>query len=59
MVDTSKKAWIIEKPLSAMKSNPLKPEFIRLWRNKAAKKYHSEFAVLNIESSDSVGGDPE
>jgi len=50
MVDTSKKAWIIEKPLSAMKSKPLKPEFIRLWWNKAAKKYRGAFAVLNFGS---------
>jgi len=27
------------------KSTPLKLEFIHLWWNKAAKKYHGEFAL--------------
>jgi len=31
------------------KSTPLKQEFIRLWRNEAAKKYHGEFAVLKFK----------
>lgn len=35
--------------ISKTKSKPLKPEFIRLRRNKAARKYHKEFAVVNFE----------